>query len=176
MTIYLQLLLLFFGLSFQTGEFLVDESAKFKISAPGVFKEKFESIGTDIGDMDVLTYYHQPEDVENANNYLYLINYIEYPVGSIHHDSLTIVDELFKKSKEEFLLSVSGKSIYESHIDGAPYPTYLFRSTYNEGFNIVKSKMLVFEHRFYFIQVFTTKPNSLNKEIDQFLESFTILD
>lgn len=175
MIFYLQLVLFCIGFPFQTSEFLVDESAKFKIKAPGAFLEKYESIGTDIGDMEVLTYYHQPED-ENAKNYLYLINYIEYPSGSIHHDSLTIVDELFKKSKDEFVLSIGAKSIYESNIDGEDYPTYLFRSEYNEGFNIVKSKMIVFEHRFYFLQVFTTKPNSLNKEMDLFLESFTILD
>lgn len=175
MVIYLQLILFFFGYPIQTGGFLVDESAKFKIRAPGVFLEKYKSISTDIGDMDVLTYYHQPED-EAASNYLYLINYIEYPEGSLHHDSLDVIDELFKKSKEEFILSVGAKSIYESKIGDEEYPTYLFRSEYNEGFNIVKSKMIVYGHRFYFLQVFTTKPNSLNKEMDQFLESFTILD
>jgi len=175
MVIYLQLILFFAGFPLQTGDFLVDESAKFKIRAPGIFLEKYESINTDIGYMDVLTYYHQPED-EAASNYLYLINYIEYPEGSLHHDSLVIVDELFKKSKDEFVLSIGGKSIYESLIDDGQYPIYLFRSEYNEGFNIVKSKMIVYEHRFYFLQVFTTKPNSLNKEMDHFLESFTILD
>jgi len=174
MVIYLQLIFFILGFPTQTTEFFVDETAKFKIRAPGVFSEKYESIDTDIGNMEVLTYYHQPE--EEAKNYLYLINYIEYPAGSIHHDSLAIVDELFKKSKEEFEISISGKSIYESELDDEEYPTYLFRSVYNEGFNIVKSKMIVFEHRFYFIQVFTTKPNSLNKEMDQFLDSFTILD
>lgn len=168
-------MLLISGFPCQTGDFLIDESAKFKIRAPGVFLEKYESIDTDIGNMDILTYYHQPEN-ENAANYLYLINYIEYPEGSIHHDSLTVVEELFKKSKEEFVISISGKSIYESNIDSGEYPTYLFRSEYNEGFNIVKSKMIVFEHRFYFLQVYTTKPHSLNKEMDHFLESFTILD
>lgn len=163
------------SLFLQTGDFFVDETAKFKVRAPGVFLEKFQSISTDIGDMDVLTYYHQP-DIEEAPNYLYLINYIEYPKGSMHHDSTEVVSELFSKSVEEFNVSVSANSIYESQLTGESYPTYIFRSQYNEGFNIVKSKMLVFEHRFYFLQVFTTKPHSLNKEIDDFLDSFRILD
>jgi len=174
MVFYVQLLFFLFGIFFQTGEFLVDETAKFKIRAPGEFLEKYESIRTDIGDLEVLTYYHQPEN-EDASNYLYLINYIEYPAGSIHHDSLTLVDELFKKSQEEFIVSIAGKLIYESSIDVEEYPTYIFRSEYNEGFNIVKSKMIVFEHRFYFLQVFTTKPYSLNKGVDEFLDSFTLL-
>lgn len=159
----------------QTGDFLVDEQARFKVRAPGVFLEKYQNIPTDIGDMDVLTYYYQP-DSEDAPNYLYLINYIEYPGESMHHDSTQVVSELFIKSVEEFNLSISAKSLYETQLTDEEYPTYIFRSQYNEGFNIVKSKMMVFEHRFYFLQVFTTKPHSLNKQIDSFLDSFTILD
>jgi len=159
----------------QTNGFLVDESAKFKIFAPGEFLEKYQTVPTDIGDMEVLTYYHQPES-EEAPNYLYLINYFEYPGESLHHDSLDVVNDLFLKSAEEFNLSIGGSSIYESALDGEEYPTYIFRTEYNEGYNITKSKMIVYEHRFYFIQVFTTKPHSLNVEVDQFLESFTILD
>lgn len=176
MSLFIQLLfLLFSGVSTQTSDYLVDESAKFKIRSPGVFLEKYQTLPTDIGEIDVLTYYHQPES-EEAPNYLYLINYLEYPQESLHHDSLSMVSDLFSKSAEEFNLSIGGKSIYQSTLEGEDYPTYLFRSEYNEGFNIVKSKMMVYEHRFYFIQVFTTKPHSLNDKMDSFLESFTILD
>ena len=176
MSLFIQLLfLLFSGSPAQTSGYLVDESAKFKIRSPGTFLEKYHTVPTDIGEMEVLTYYHQPES-EDPANYLYLINYFEYPEASLHHDSLSMVTDLFSKSAEEFNLSIGGHSIYESRLDDEEYPTYLFRSEYNEGFNIVKSKLLVYEHRFYFIQVFTTKPHSLNDEMDSFLDSFRILD
>jgi hypothetical protein len=92
----------------------------------------------------------------------------------LHHDSLAIVEDLFAKSFEEFNISVSGKVIYQTpFLDDSP-PNSIFRVEYDNGFNVVKAKMLVHENKFYFLQVFTTKPHSLNKDIDKFLDSFTL--
>lgn len=158
---------------FSQNEYFVNKEAGFRIQAPGEFLEKFQQISTEIGIMEVFTYYYQP-DSEDAKNFLYLINYIEYPEGALHHDSLAIVEDLFAKSFEEFNISVSGKVIYQTpFLDDSP-PNSIFRVEYDNGFNVVKAKMLVHENKFYFLQVFTTKPHSLNKDIDKFLDSFTL--
>jgi len=169
------LIFLFSGNMFGQTEYLKDETAGFSIKAPGTFLEKYQQVPTDLGSLEVLTYYHQP-DIENPKNYLYLINYIEYPAGSLHHDSLDMVKDLFSKSIEEFNFSVGGKLIYQTpFLDERP-PHSIFRSEYDDGFKIVKAKMIVDKNRFYFLQVFTTKPHSLNKGVDDFLESFMLLN
>ncbi len=158
---------------FSQNEFYLNEEAGFRIQKPGHFEEKYQQIETDIGIMEVSTFYHQPAE-DTSKNFLYLINYIKYPEGSLHHDSLLIVEDLFEKSFEEFNYSVNGKLIYQTpFLDESP-PNSIFRVEYDEGFNVVKAKMLVHENKFYFIQVFTTKPHSLNKDIDTFLDSFRL--
>jgi len=47
---------------------------------------------------------------------------------------------------------------------------------FNQGQHTVKSKMMVAENRFYFIQVFTIKEYSLNDDIDLFLNSFKLIN
>lgn len=158
---------------FSQNDFFLNEEAGFRIHAPGEFEEKFQQIETDIGMMDVSTYYHQPVE-KDPKNFLYIINYIEYPKGALHHDSLLIVEDLFAKSFEEFNFSVDGKVIYQTpFLDESP-PSAIFRVEYDEGYKVVKAKMLVHENKFYFIQVFTTKPHSLNNGIDKFLDSFSL--
>ena len=154
-------------------EYLTNEKAGFRIKAPGTFEEKYRQVPTDIGVMELHTYYHQPEE-EEPINFLYLINYIEYPEGMLHHDSLAMVEELFVKSMEEFNLSVGGKVMYQTPFMNDSPPNSIFRIEYDEGFKIVKAKMIVHQNKFYFLQVFTTKPHSLNDKIDEFLDSFSL--
>jgi len=158
---------------FSQNKFITVEEAGFKIKSPGVFEEKYQQIDTEIGIMEVLTYYYQPTE-EDPKNFLYLINYIDYPEGALHHDSLQIVEDLFAKSFEEFNYSVNGKVIYQTpFLDEFPVNS-IFRIEYDKGFKVVKAKMIVYENKFYFLQVFTTKPHSLNKGIDEFLDSFSL--
>ena len=154
-------------------EYVTNEEAGFRVKAPGAFEEKYQQVSTDIGLMDLRTYYHQPE-IEEPINFLYLINYVEYPEGTLHHDSLAMVEDLFANSMEEFNLSVGGKVMYQTPFMKDSPPNSIFRIEYDEGFKIVKAKMIVHENKFYFLQVFTTKPHSLNNKIDEFLDSFSL--
>ncbi len=158
---------------FAQTDYLTNDKAGFSIKAPGVFEEKYQQVDTDIGLMELYTYFHQPLE-EEPKNFLYLINYIEYPEGSLHHDSLAMVGDLFTKSMEEFNLSVGGKLMYQSPFLSDSPPNSIFRVEYDSGFKIVKAKMIVHENKFYFLQVFTTQPYSLNNKIDEFLDSFSL--
>jgi len=157
----------------QTDSIFISETAQFQIIEPGVFTEKFSNIETDIGDMEVFTFYCEPP-VEDPN-YLYLINYIQYPEGTLHHDSTVMVSSIFTESLDESISGMNGRLLYQVEQSDLEYPTHLSRAEFNEGENIMKSKMVVFENRFYFIQVFTSKEHSLNDKMDHFLDSFKLI-
>jgi len=149
-------------------------SAQFSVMKPGLYKEKYANIETKIGDMEVYTYYCEPP--AEHPNYLYLINYIQYPEEALHHDSLDMVTELFAQSLEESRVGMEAKLLYQVQQSDNQYPTQLSRMEFNQGQHTVKSKMMVAENRFYFIQVFTIKEYSLNDDIDLFLNSFKLIN
>lgn len=167
-------LLLFYSPNFQSDPILKDQNARFQIYAPGEFLEKYEKIDTDLGNIEVFTYYYQPDGNINPN-FLYLINYFQYPDAILNQDSMETVMNLFEQTNEESITVNQGSLIYESHLEEEKYPTFISRIENNKG-HVIKNKMLVFENRFYFLQVYTLKENSLNQEMDRFLDSFRILE
>lgn len=162
----------FFAL--QPDTIFTSEAAQFQILQPATFAEKYANIETEIGDMEVFTYYCEPP-LEDPN-YLYLINFMQYPEGSLHHDSTAMVSSLFKESLDESISGMNGRLLYEVEQSLQQYPAHLSRGEFNDGQNIVKSKMIVCENRFYFIQVFTSKEHSLNDRMDKFLDSFKLIE
>ncbi len=148
--------------------------AQFSVRQPGLYEEKYANMETEIGDMEVFTYYCEPP-IEDPN-YLYLINYIQYPKETLHHDSTEMVADLFTQSLEESRAGMDAKLLYQVQQSDYEYPTHLSRMEFDQGQNVVKSKMIVAENRFYFIQVFTTKQHSLNEEMDEYLNSFQLIN
>jgi len=158
----------------QTDLQFIDESAGFKINAPGNFLEKYKQVDTELGELELFTYlYHDTSSV--AHNFLYLINYFDYPESALHHDSTDIVLQLFEESTEQMIDDVAGTLSYETMEDGL-YPSYINRYHYDNGYKIVKSRMVVYRNRFYIVQVYTTKPYTLNSKMNAFLDSFRIID
>jgi len=71
---------------------------------------------------------------------------------------------------------MEAKLLYQVQQSDNQYPTQLSRMEFNQGQHTVKSKMMVAENRFYFIQVFTIKEYSLNDDIDLYLNSFKLIN
>ncbi len=175
----LQIILILILGSFQPDtDLYLSDDGRFSILSPGNFVEKYQEQTTDIGEVEVYTLHCQP-DAEVDPNFLYLINYIDYPPGfedSIQVAESDFLNDLFDTSIDQSVTSLNGSLLYSSDITLQDnYKGRLSRVTYNDGDAIVKSKMFVVERRFYFIQVFTTKNNSLNLMMDEFLDSFKVL-
>ena len=86
------------------------------------------------------------------------------------------IKNIFDESIDQSLTSLGGKLLYSTDITlQERFDGRVNRISYNDGESIVKSKMYLVENRFYFLQVYTTKDNSLNLDMDDFLDSFKVL-
>lgn len=153
------------------------EDGSFSIVAPGEFVEKYQELETEIGDIEVYTL-HCQRDIKEHPNFLYLINYYDYPAGFDEDPKVAeedFIKNIFDESIDQSLTSLGGKLLYSTDIRlQERFDGRVNRISYNDGESIVKSKMYLVEDRFYFLQVYTTKDNSLNLDMDDFLDSFRV--
>lgn len=157
----------------------VADDGSFSVQSPGAFTEKYQELTTDIGDIEVFTLLCQT-DINEHPNFLYLINYYDYPPGfkdgEEEESEADFINNLFNESIDQSVTNLSGNLLYSTNITlQDSYEGRLNRISYNDGASIVKSKMFLVDNRFYFIQVYTTKENSLNEPMDEFLDSFQVL-
>lgn len=142
--------------------------------APGKMKDGMKRIPTVMGEIPQITWVFQPE--KDDPNYLYMVSWIDYPIGTFSLDSIHLIHQLFDVSANTLVNDLKGELVYGSVQDYDPNrPTYLFRASFRDGNQVVKGKMLLDKDRFYMMQVYTFKDKSLNHGIDRFLQSLRIL-
>jgi hypothetical protein len=147
---------------------------KFKILTPGEMVKKENPIKTEIGELNYITYLHQPTR-KNPDNLVYMVSYCDYPKYSIHSDSTELVKEFFKTTVETAVESVEGELSYSSDITMNEFPGRLWRVDYNDGKALIKTKSFLVKNRYYSIQVISLKDKGMNLQIDEFLDSFSLL-
>ena len=172
------ILLLILGILQPDTNIYTADDGSFSVLSPGKFVEKYQELETDIGQIEVFTLHCQPDNTEHPN-FLYLINYYDYPKGfddDTYEDREDFLKNIFDESIDQSLTGLKGKLLYSTDITlQEMHPGRVNRLSYNDGASIVKSKMFLVGERFYFLQVYTTKDNSLNIEMDDFLDSFKVL-
>jgi hypothetical protein len=73
-----------------------DLNGRFKISTPGNFEEKVDTVETEIGQLIYHTLFYQ-NDIERTNNDVYMVSYCDYPEEIIFADSTDLAGELFDR-------------------------------------------------------------------------------
>ncbi len=147
---------------------------QFKVRVPGEFKEKADTFDTDIGNLIYHTFFYQDQS-EEAENFIYMISYVDYPVEAVHSDSTDLLEEFFKATIDQATFSIAGDLAYSNPIEEQGYPGFLWRINYRQNTGIIKTKALLKDNRYYAIQAVSTKELALNPTIDRFLDSFKIL-
>lgn len=170
----INLVLLFFICTQPDFSLYLSDDGLFSINSPGPFIEKYQELETEIGNVEVFTLLYEA-DIEDNPNYLYLINYYDYPSDLEDLKSDDFAKDLFDTSIQQSAEGLKGKLLYSSDIVlQQDYAGRINRISYNDGNAIAKSKMFFVGNRFYFLQVYTIKENSLNPEMDTFLNSFKV--
>lgn len=168
------LLILFFQTS--NWNWYTSEKGLFTVHTPGEFVEKVEESETAVGTLAYHTFAFQPEDQEQADNFIYMVSYCDYPEGSIHSDSIDLVKEFFDATVESSVSSVRGSLFYAADISMGEYPGKIWRVNYGNDKAAIKTKAYVVGNRYYAIQTVTFREKSLNASIDKFLDSFKIIE
>ncbi len=156
-------------------EEFVSYDGRFRILTPGPFKQKVDSIDTRLGPLAYHTFFHQPEG-EAQENVLYMVSYCDYPAGTVHSDSLELLDEFFQATMEAATSSVRGELLYADDIRLDRYPGKVWRIDYLNGKAVIKTRAYVVGTRFYTVQTIMVRQRSLNRASDRFLDSFRLLE
>ncbi len=151
-------------------KYKADAVLSFSVEVPGEMEESTKTIKTAIGELNALTYAYQ--GTSEDPNYLYLINFVQYPEGTFPADSTDLIEDYLQNAVLTSADNVNGELVYSANID--ENSGKLFRVKYNEGNAIIKGKSYIKEDVFISLQVFTVQSKSLNDEMDYFLDSFII--
>lgn len=141
--------------------------------APGKMKDGMKRIPTALGEIPQITWVYQPEEAHP--NYLYMVSWIDYPAGTFTVDSIHLIHQLFNVSAQTLADDLEGELVYGSLQEDKVRPAYVFRASFRDGNHVVKGRMVLDKDRFYMMQVYTFKENSLNGNMDRFLQSLRIL-
>jgi len=144
------------------------------ISAPGQLKYFPKTVQTGLGEM-VLHQYNLKYEADR-HFIKFTLQYTDYPVGTIHHDSLELLQEFFEETATSSASAVLGKVDYSSEIDMDGYPGLIWRVTFDKEKGIIKSKAFVRNNRYFNLKVEYPKTASGDLSIDQFLNSFRWLE
>lgn len=149
------------------------EDNKFSVTSPCNLKEGKKKIYTDIGPLYPTTWVCEGEDEDP--NFLYIVSYVDYEIGTFHPDSLDFAKFLLEVSVGQHVEDLGAQIIYQSHIWEQDRPCLLFRSNYLDNKATIKGKAILDGDRFYLLQVYALIENNTNKAMERFLESFTLI-
>jgi len=146
----------------------------FRVLVPGPIKQKVDSIETRVGELAYHTFFHQAPG-KDSENVLYMISYCDYPEGTLHSDSLELLNEFFQATMEAAASSVRGELIYADDTRLQRYPGKVWRIDYLNGKAVIKTRAYVVQQRYYTVQTIMLRSRSLNRASDKFLDSFRLL-
>lgn len=164
-----------FGQSNDSWENFTSVDGLFKVRTPGAMQHKADTVSTKIGDLVYHTYFYQKDLEEDADNFIYMVSYVDYPSTAVHSDSTDLVPEFFEATMDQAAFSIAGDIIYNNPISKDGYPGYIWRINYNGGQGVIKTKALLANNRYYSIQAVTIKEMALNSAVDRFLDSFQLI-
>jgi hypothetical protein len=147
---------------------------RFQIEAPATLSPRIQQISTAVGLVEYYTYFYDAQS-DSTGSFLYLVSTCVYPEGAFHSDSLALLEDFFMATIEQSAISVSGEVVFTDQIRYDNYPGRFWRTHYNGGRTVMKTKCYLVNDRFYSVQVAVDAAYSLHPDIDRFFDSFRII-
>lgn len=137
----------------------------------GDLEHKSSLINTSLGELEVLTSFYNAAESDDPNE-LYLVNTTKYPLGYLEPDSTLLLQSLMDDTVTQLSESLYGELDYHSELVTQEFKYTKFRISYNNRQAVCKGRLVINGNNLHLLQVFSTVENSLNDEIDVFLNSF----
>lgn len=149
---------------------------RFRLLAPAELTHSLDSIETAIGVQAYHTFHLQAPDQNRAENIIYALSYVDFPQGSLHHDSLELVTEFLLGTEEEAVRAVGGETVYAADKLLFGYPARQWRIDYPSKGGVASARTLavVAANRYYELKVFSRSDKGINKSADKFFDSLRI--
>ncbi|MEP7321097.1 MAG: hypothetical protein ABI761_04220 [Saprospiraceae bacterium] len=139
------------------------------VSIPGTFKMYVDTIETAIGKMVNHTF------VDKDSILNYQLFFVDYPEGTMHSDSILLMEDFFTSTIDESVLKVNGTKKYESEINQFGYPGWFWKINFGRN-KFIKTKSFMAGRRFYTMQVIGNLNYDLDKLTFPFFDSFQFID
>ncbi len=147
----------------------------FEIKAPGAMTLTEQEIETDIGIIDYHTYHLNYQD-EEEGFFTFIVSFYRLQDVPAEDEDPDFYHEFLDATVQESTMAVGGEIIFEDQVNIDGHPGRFWRMHYNGGDNVIKSKAYIANGYFYSLQVASGKENSLSSLIDQFFDSFRLMD
>ena len=147
------------------------DSLGFKVFLPDKPTEVSQVIETEIGSVEQKTFYLNND---TGPVYFYQVNYIEYPEGSIHSDSIDLMDDFYLETIRGAVETFSGNLAYDADTELKGVKGRMYRIDYNNDALSLKAKAFVIRNRYYSVQAIYKKGQKINA-LDRFFDSFDII-
>ncbi|MEM7574490.1 MAG: hypothetical protein AAF433_16420 [Bacteroidota bacterium] len=161
------------GQSWERGQYweeVRELDGRFSVSIPATWDEQIDTIETEVGFLAYHTFFLQsPSD--QADNAIYMLSYVDYPEGALHHDSTELVVEFFDVSQEEAIAIVDGELLFTTDKEKDGFPGRFWRIDYLDGAASIRTQAYVVGRRFYQIQTIAQQGRGLNDSTERFFES-----
>jgi hypothetical protein len=154
----------------------ISEKGGFSVLVPGAFTEKSDSSITPIGTLVMHTFFYQPSAFSGNANFIYMVQYCDYPEGTLIEKDSAFIDDFFETTRKEAAFSINGKVIYHTPVTLHSFPGQYWRIHYKNDTGVIKTKAYIVKNRFYAIQTITFKSLASNMDTDKFFDSFRILE
>ncbi|NJC26224.1 hypothetical protein [Neolewinella antarctica] len=153
-----------------------DLDGRFQLLSPAPFAHRVDTLDGGLGEQVLHTFHFEVPDPTKAENVIYALSYVDYPVGSLHHDSTELIEEFMASTEEEAVIAMRGDLVYASGKEVSTYPARQWRIDYNDGKATARTLAVVAGNRYYELKVFSLKASGPNGSASKFFDSFRLFD
>ena len=151
-----------------------DVDGRFQLLSPQAFDYRVDSLDTGLGAQVLHTFHFEAPDPTKAENVIYALTYVDYPAGSLHHDSTELVTDFFASTEEEAVRAMRGDLVYGGDREVSAYPARQWRIDYNDAKATARTLAVVAHNRYYELKVFSLKATGPNDAATKFFDSFRL--
>lgn len=143
------------------------EAGGFIVNFLGVPQEEKKAVDTAMGSIDMNIYSVSKDDIA------YVISTNDYPEQFVKSKN---TKDILNDSRDGILSNTKGKLLYESDIQLEQFPGKELKYEVAEGAGITRQRIFLVNQRLYQISVSTGSEEKYSKEINNFFDSFKLIN
>lgn len=157
----------------QSWEEVRELDGRFRILVPSAWEHRIDTIGTEVGELAYHTFWLQTP-TDTADNVVYMLSYVDYPEGALHHDSTALTADFLDATEDEAASRLRGEVLFSTDKECNGYPGRFWRIDYLNGNASVRTQAFIAHNRYYALQTVSKSNLGVNRSTDKFFDSFAI--
>ena len=148
----------------------------YSVQFPSVPTASDQTIPSEIGPLHMKMQMLDQSKDNSKSNMLYLANHTIYPNKYEAFKDTANLSVFYKEAINGAVTNVNGKLLTEKDIFYKEYPGKEIKIDYGNGYAIITARMFLIGYDMYMIQTITETAKDDNKEMDNFFDSFELIE